>query len=173
MHAGSIGDESVTDTPFDVVHAGRTATVTRWMLGIDPPPFWKAHLGQEGLADRWQIIHFQAPSTIAGDVGVALTGTGAPQGDRSQGVNGCFLAAITPESETSCHYFWNFVRTFKTDDAALTRAINVAHTCERRQRRLRPGLPRAGGAAARHRPAAAAAVLQPEHRRRVRCGHGG
>ena len=46
----------------------------------------------------------------------AVTGTGAPQGVRSQGVNGAFLAAITPESETSCHYFWNFVRTFRTDD---------------------------------------------------------
>ncbi len=127
VHAGSIGDEAITDTPFDVVHTARTATVTRWMLGIDPPPFWKKHLDREGLADRWQIIHFQAPSTIAGDVGVALAGTGAPQGDRSQGVNGCFLAAITPENNGSCHYFWNFVRTFKREDAALTRAINVAH----------------------------------------------
>ena len=79
--------------------------------------------------DRWQIIHFQAPSVIVGDVGVAPTGTGAPQGDRSKGVNGAFLAAITPETQRTCHYFWNFVRTFKTpDDAQLTREIfNRAH----------------------------------------------
>ena len=44
--------------------------------------------GKPGNVDRWQIINFQAPSTIAIDVGVAPTGTGAPEGDRSQGVNG-------------------------------------------------------------------------------------
>lgn len=42
-------------------------------------------------------------------------------------MNGCFLAAITPENEGTCHYFWNFVRTFRTDDADLTRAIQLAH----------------------------------------------
>ncbi|MCC2099315.1 MAG: aromatic ring-hydroxylating dioxygenase subunit alpha [Hyphomicrobiales bacterium] len=127
VHAGSIGDENITETPFDVTHTDRTATVTRWMKGIEPPPFWKKNLGKPGLVDRWQIINFQAPSTICGDVGVALAGTGAPEGDRSQGVQGCFLAAITPETETTCHYFWNFVRTFETDDEELSRTINKAH----------------------------------------------
>ena len=128
VHAGSIGDEAITDTPFEVTHTGRTATVTRWMLGIHPPPFWAKHLDRPGeLADRWQVIHFEAPSTIAGDVGVALHGTGAPAGDRRQGVNGFFLAAITPATGTSCHYFWNFVRNFRREDTALTAALNVAH----------------------------------------------
>ena len=129
---GSIGDEAITGTPFEVTHTARTATVTRWMMGIDPPPFWAKNLatkigGKPGLVDRWQVILFQAPSTVVGDVGVALSGTGAREGDRSQGVNGHFLAAITPETATTCHYFWNFVRTFNREDDALTRAINVAH----------------------------------------------
>lgn len=132
VHAGSIGDEAITRAPFEVTHTDRTVTMARWMEGIAPPPFWAKQLGKPGLADRWQIITFQAPSTIAGDVGVTVAGTGARDGDRSQGVNGFFLAAITPESETSCHYFWNFVRNFKTDDAALTRQLSVAHVNEGR-----------------------------------------
>jgi Vanillate O-demethylase oxygenase C-terminal domain len=56
--------------------------------------------------------------------------TGAPNGDRSQGVNGAFLAALTPETETTCHYFWNFVRTFKTDDDNLAHALQRAHVNE-------------------------------------------
>ncbi|MBY6262797.1 aromatic ring-hydroxylating dioxygenase subunit alpha [Azospirillum sp. 412522] len=130
VHAGSIGDDAITRTPFEVTHTDRTATVERWMEDIEPPPFWARQLastGRSGRVDRWQIILFQAPSTIVGDVGVALTGTGARAGDRSQGVNGCFLAAITPESETSCHYFWNFVRTYRIDDAELTKQLNLAH----------------------------------------------
>ncbi len=127
VHVGSIGDEAITGTPFEVSHTDHTATVTRWMINIDPPPFWAAQLGKPGRVDRWQIIYFQAPCFVVGDVGVAPTGTGAPQGDRSQGVYGAFLAAITPETDKTCHYFWNFVRTFKKEDEQLTREIQRAH----------------------------------------------
>jgi vanillate O-demethylase monooxygenase subunit len=130
VHAGSIGDEAITSAPFEATHTDRTATITRWMIGIEPPPFWARQLGRPGDVDRWQIVHFQAPSTVVGDVGVALTGTGAPEGDRSQGVNGAFLAAITPKDERSCHYFWNFVRTFRREDQQLTREIQRAHVNE-------------------------------------------
>ena len=44
VHAGSIGDEAITNTPFDVTHTERTATVTRWMMNIEPPPFWAKQL---------------------------------------------------------------------------------------------------------------------------------
>ena len=72
VHAGSIGDEAITSSPFDVTHTDRTATVTRWMIDIDPPPFWKKQLDRPGHhVDRWQIIYFQAPSVVVGDVGVA------------------------------------------------------------------------------------------------------
>jgi vanillate O-demethylase monooxygenase subunit len=68
------------------------------MLNIEPPPFRARQLGRPGHVDRWQIVTLQAPSVIVGDVGVAPAGTGAPQGNRSQGVNGAFLAAVTPET---------------------------------------------------------------------------
>ena len=127
VHAGSIGDDAITRNPFEVTHADRKVTVARWMENIEPPPFWARLLGKPGHVDRWQIIRFEAPCVVAGDVGVALAGTGARDGDRSQGVNGFFLASITPETETSCHYFWNFVRDFRTDDQALTKSLNLAH----------------------------------------------
>ena len=127
VHAGSIGDDAITRSPFEVTHTDRQVTVERWMEGIEPPPFWARLLGKPGHVDRWQIIRFEAPSVVAGDVGVALAGTGARTGDRAQGVNGFFLAAITPETATSCHYFWNFVRNFRTDDAELTKALTRAH----------------------------------------------
>ncbi|MEJ2632489.1 MAG: aromatic ring-hydroxylating dioxygenase subunit alpha [Acidihalobacter sp.] len=127
VHAGSIGHEAITRVPFEVGHTDREVTITRWMKDIDAPPFWARQLGREGLVDRWHIIHFQAPSTVAGDVGVAVAGTGAPEGDRSQGVSGFFLAAITPETESSCHYFWNFVRDHHLDDQRWTTELHLAH----------------------------------------------
>ena len=58
---------------------------TRWMLDVAPPPFWRKNIRDrfpdfEGHVDRWQIIHYYAPSTICIDVGVAKAGTGAPRG---------------------------------------------------------------------------------------------
>lgn len=120
VHGSSIGNRAVAEAPFDATHGERTATVTRWMTDIDPPPFWAKQLNRPGRVDRWQIIRFEAPCTIAIDVGVAPTGTGAPEGDRSQGVNGYVLNTITPETERTCHYFWAFVRNYRLHEQGIT-----------------------------------------------------
>ncbi|UPK38247.1 aromatic ring-hydroxylating dioxygenase subunit alpha [Bradyrhizobium sp. 186] len=122
VHAGSIGDASVAETPFSVTHSNDTVTVTRWMLNVDPPPFLKKQLGKPGNVDRWQIITFQVPSSIVIDGGVALAGTGAPEGDRSQGINHMVVNTVTPESESSCLYFWSFPRNYRIQDERLTKS---------------------------------------------------
>lgn len=125
VHGASIGQRSIAEVPFEVTHGPNSATVTRWMIDIDPPPFWRMQLEWKrgepaGRVDRWQIIEFQAPSTIAINVGVAPTGTGAPEGDRSEGVNCYVLNTMTPETHRSCHYFWAFVRSYNLDDQRIT-----------------------------------------------------
>ncbi|MBV8629963.1 MAG: aromatic ring-hydroxylating dioxygenase subunit alpha [Silvibacterium sp.] len=120
VHESSIGNEAVAEAPFEVVHGERTVTVIRWMLDNDAPPFWRALLSRPGNVDRWQIIRFEAPSVITMDVGVAIAGTGAPQGDRSQGVTGTLLHILTPSTETSSYYFWNFLRNFRTSEQRIT-----------------------------------------------------
>ena len=77
----------------------------------------------EREVDRWQIINFQAPGTVNIDVGVAPAGSGAPEGDRSQGVNGFVLNTVTPETEKTCHYFWAFVRNYRLGEQRLTTEI--------------------------------------------------
>jgi vanillate O-demethylase monooxygenase subunit len=97
------------------------------MLDIDAPPFWRAQLGRPGNVDRWQIIRFEAPCTIVLDVGVALAGTGAPQGDRSQGVTGRVVNTITPETATTCMYFWTLLRNYRLRDQSLTTTLREAN----------------------------------------------
>ena len=125
VHSSSIGQEELSESDFVVSHEGNTVTVTRWMHNIDAPPFWLKNMrdkfpGFEGKVDRWQIITFQAPSTICIDVGVAKAGTGAPEGDRSQGVNGFVMNTISPETDRSCHYFWAFMRNYRLDSQLIT-----------------------------------------------------
>ena len=81
-HRGAIRgyprDELADGHPLDDRRRPAALLVDAAMKPEEPP----------GKVDRWQIIHFQAPSTIAIDVGVAPTGTGAPGRRPSQGVNG-------------------------------------------------------------------------------------
>jgi phenylpropionate dioxygenase-like ring-hydroxylating dioxygenase large terminal subunit len=128
VHGASIGQRSIAEVPFEVSHGPDSAMVTRWMVDVEPPPFWRMQLEWKrgepaGRVDRWQIIHFQAPSTVAIDVGVAPTGTGAPEGDRSEGVNGYVLNTMTPETGRTCHYFWAFVRNYNLGDQRITTLI--------------------------------------------------
>jgi phenylpropionate dioxygenase-like ring-hydroxylating dioxygenase large terminal subunit len=128
VHSSSIGADAVAETPFDVTHGDRKVTVTRWMGGVEAPPFWMRQLGEEGvrnlgdtkLVDRWQIVHFEAPSVVHIDVGVARMNSGAREGNRSNGVSGQTLVTITPETEKTCHVFWSFVRDYRHDDEELT-----------------------------------------------------
>jgi len=126
VHGSSIGNRAVAEAPFEATHSETTATITRWMSDITAPPFWAEQLGQQEHVDRWQIIKFEAPSTIAIDVGIAPHGTGAPEGDRSQGVNGYVLNTITPETEGTCHYFWSFARNYKIQEQARTHQLREA-----------------------------------------------
>jgi vanillate O-demethylase monooxygenase subunit len=127
VHGSSIGNRAVAEAPFVTTHGERFATVTRWMEDIEPPPFWANQLfqarGYRGRVDRWQVIRFEAPCTITIDVGVAPAGSGAPQGDRSQGVNGFVLNTITPETDTTCHYFWAFARNYSLSEQRLTHQL--------------------------------------------------
>jgi vanillate O-demethylase monooxygenase subunit len=38
VHGSSIGHDSLSESDFEVTHSGNTVTVTKWMLGIEPPP---------------------------------------------------------------------------------------------------------------------------------------
>ncbi len=123
VHPTSIGRKEIDEAEPEVSVQGDEVFVERWMLGIRPPPFRADMIRTEELCDRWQICQFVPPANMLIDVGVAIAGTGAPQGDRARGITGLVVDLITPESATSCWYFWGMARNFNTGDAALTEQI--------------------------------------------------
>jgi phenylpropionate dioxygenase-like ring-hydroxylating dioxygenase large terminal subunit len=120
VHPTSIGQEEITAAPIETRLEGQQVVVERWMPGIDAPPFWRTFLGKPGLVDRWQVCRLMLPSAVAIEVGVAPVGTGALDGDRSQGVEGVVVNFMSPESETSCWYYWGMARKFGVGDADLS-----------------------------------------------------
>jgi vanillate O-demethylase monooxygenase subunit len=120
VHMGSIGQPELMETPISTRVEGESVFVTRWMPGIDAPPFWREALKREGPVDRWQICQFIPPSSVIIDVGVAPSGAGATVEEHDQGVRGFVIDVMTPESETSTHYFWGMSRNFDTQDTGFT-----------------------------------------------------
>ena len=139
LHAKTIGNEHVASTPLATVtrdgtdevalssigrmaSEGPSVTAVRWMIDIDPPPLYAKAGGFDKptqKVDRWQIIRFEPPSHVWLDVGVATAGTGAPKGDRDQGITHTVVDGITPETGSSTHYFWTFPRNYRLDDLEL------------------------------------------------------
>ena len=116
VHASTIGSSSIKDFPSKTERDGRCVRMTRWILDRPAPPMYQAAGGFPGNVDRWQIVEHVPPVYSMNDAGCAVVGTGAPEGDRSQGITLKALSAPTPETERTTHYFFAFVRDYGLDD---------------------------------------------------------
>ena len=128
VHSTSIGQKEIDEVPCQTRVDGDHVITERYMEGIEAPPFWKMALRMNGLpddqlVDRWQICHFTPPSHIMIEVGVALQGHGGYKAPDEFKAASWVVDFITPETDTSIHYFWGMARKFKPQDAELTAQI--------------------------------------------------
>jgi vanillate O-demethylase monooxygenase subunit len=128
VHSTSIGQPEIDETPCKTVAEGDHVSTSRFMEGIKAPPFWQMamranDLPDDALVDRWQICRFTPPSHVLIEVGVALAGKGGYHAEPKDKASSVVVDFITPETETSIHYFWGMVRQFKPQDKALTASI--------------------------------------------------
>jgi phenylpropionate dioxygenase-like ring-hydroxylating dioxygenase large terminal subunit len=59
-------------------------------------------------------------------VGVAPVAAGATLENHDQGVRGFVIDSMTPENETSNHYFWGMARNFDVLDIGFTARLKAA-----------------------------------------------
>jgi len=94
---------------------------TRWILDADAPPTIAAAVHFDGKVDRWQEFEFIAPGVIKHWAGAVDANTGAYDlGIREGGFMVRIFHGITPETETSCFYFWSIANGFGQDDPATS-----------------------------------------------------
>ena len=118
VHQTTIGNAAVAENATTRCYpADDSVSVVRWTVGKNAPPtFQKAYgFAPDDVVDRWQIIEFTPPCFVRQFSG---TGPGAARGKKfgftdlnEKTPPGCLglriLHAITPETETTCHYFWS------------------------------------------------------------------
>jgi vanillate O-demethylase monooxygenase subunit len=128
VHASSIGQKEIDESPVNTRAEADRVITSRFMDKVMAPPFWKANLRGNNLADdvpvdRWQVCHFVPPSHVMIEVGVAHAGKGGYNADPKDKVYSIVVDFLTPETETSMWYFWGMARNFNVRDTNLTAQI--------------------------------------------------
>ena len=124
VHETTIGNMALVE--HAAVRVQRTphgVQVTRWIIDQPAPPAFVKIGGFTGNVDRWQIIDYTPPSYIRLDVGATPTGTGAPEGRRVGGIQMRNLNAMTPETESTTHYFWGQAHDFEPHNRDMTERV--------------------------------------------------
>ena len=164
VHATSIGQPEIEEAAPATRVEGDSAITSRFMTNIAAPPFWRAalrgnHLADDVPVDRWQICRFTPPSHVMIEVGVAHAGHGGYDAPAERKVSSIVVDFITPETDASIWYFWGMARNFNVGDAALT-----ATDPRRPGGDLRRGRRHPRGAAEEPRRAAEPPPDAPQHR---------
>ena len=131
-HLGYVHESTIGGFPDSHAAAVMDTTPTkagvrylRWMLDSPPPPSFVQAAGFTGNVDRWSDFEYVAPSTVLQWGGALEVGRGA-QANRDQegGVSLRLMHHATPETETSCHYFWSVANRGRPADSPAGRRFH-------------------------------------------------
>lgn len=123
VHAKTLGNAKQASLRPTVETRDGVVHVSRWSVGDDPAPF-HARVGRfTGKVDRWNLCEWRPPGLFLMDAGVAPTGSGAPEGNRTGAIQFQHLSAQTPETERTTHYFFAHAHDFQPDDAEVSRRV--------------------------------------------------
>jgi vanillate O-demethylase monooxygenase subunit len=125
LHAKTVGGNPSAHVDAEM-KTERTATglrFTRWMKNSAPPPSYVKAAGFQGRIDRCQKFEFVAPSTVLQWTGA--TDAGSDYGDPERDFRFQFrlFHGLTPQTETSCYYFWSVANGYRQNEPEATEQL--------------------------------------------------
>ena len=125
VHGSTIGGNPMThvEAKMETVRTNMGLKFTRWMLNSLPPPTYVRAVGFKDRIDRAQMFEYIAPGSIvqlsaADEAGAYADGLT----DKSK-LQFRLFHGLTPETDTTCFYFWSTANGFRTDDPATTEQL--------------------------------------------------
>lgn len=121
VHQSSFGSAATEETPLNTDVHERGVTVWRWMVDVEPAPFYAPYLQFPGKCDRKQHyeVHYPCHAIIRAIFAPAHTG-----GEGRELPAETFLMDsynfMTPIDENTTKYYWFQMRNFAPDDAAVS-----------------------------------------------------
>ena len=127
VHQRTIGnsdEQDIAEFPLAIsLDQGIVLRAHREMPEINPPPFFRMFLNTESLIDRWQTAVYMPPGINMTEAGGYVSGT-----RRSEASINRIMHLLTPETETSSHYFWCLARNYRLDDGDLRTSLQRSLT---------------------------------------------
>jgi vanillate O-demethylase monooxygenase subunit len=120
VHLRTIGGNASIhmNARMSVESEGNVVRVVRHMPDSVPPPTYTAAYPFKGTVDRWQEIEFHV-SHLRIWTGAVDAGTDALDDPDRGGFHMRGFHGVTPETETSSHYFWTIATNPESDPEAI------------------------------------------------------
>ena len=122
VHQSSFGSAACEETPLETTVAENGVTVWRWMIDVEPAPFYAPFLKFSGNCDRKQHYEVRYPSHAIIRAIFVPAGTGGEGRPYHPDV---FLMDsynfMTPIDENHTRYFWFQMRNFAPNDEAVSK----------------------------------------------------
>lgn len=116
------GTPNIAQARPEVTRLPNGVRVSRPVNHTVPAPYHQ-RLGQfEGQVNRWFRYDFLIPGVLLLDAGVKSAST--PDDDLTGALRFHSCQAVTPETETTTHYFFMQAHNFRLDDATVTESIH-------------------------------------------------
>jgi phenylpropionate dioxygenase-like ring-hydroxylating dioxygenase large terminal subunit len=122
VHTSTIGGNPSqhVGAKMDIERTPLGVRFTRWMLNSVPPPTYVKAVGFQGRIDRCQRFEFVAPGAVLQWTGAAEVGEYRDGNTDRSKLQFRLFHGLTPETETTCFYFWSAANGFRQDDPAAT-----------------------------------------------------
>lgn len=119
LHPTTLGGGALTRSKGKVSQDARTVTID-WEIQNDvaPPAMAMNFADPTAPSDVWTYVTWHPPGVL-----LLRAGAAPSHGPRSAGVDTMNVHCMTPETETTTHYFFGNTRNFKTDDATFNAMI--------------------------------------------------
>jgi vanillate O-demethylase monooxygenase subunit len=133
VHESSFGQAATKDVPLRIAKGDNGITVWRWMMDVEPAPFYKKIVEFEGNCDRLQHYEVRYPSHALIRAVFTPAGTGGLDGPLHD--NTFVMDSynfMTPVSEGKTRYYWFQLRNIRPEDEALSKMMSedVKHAFE-------------------------------------------
>ena len=123
VHKSTIGNAAGEDVGVKVEQGDSHVLAYRWINNAPPVPLVERMAGFTGMVDRWQYYYLHLPSTSCVDFGAVEAGTEPTEANKDRGFRSFTFNFLTPETESTTHYFWLHLRNYHANDPEVSEDV--------------------------------------------------
>ena len=129
-HLAFVHKNTIGGNPKAHVEAKMTVTprddglhFIRWLMESAPPPTYLKAVDLAERIDRWMEFQYIAPGTVTQWTGGINSGQGATENRDQPGFSLRIFHGLTPETDTTCFYFWSAANGYRQSDPQATEEL--------------------------------------------------